>query len=79
MTNEQNKKSITLQYNYCRINLSTGECLFCRTYSYEVPLEDYILVPEHTNDYVGKYYNTADGLWYLDAGFSQNWEDAPQW
>lgn len=68
-----------LQYNYAKINLSTGECSFCKTYSYTIPLPEFIQVPKHTNDYVGKFYNQADGLWYLDAGFTQLWIDAPQW
>ena len=68
-----------LQYNYAKINLNTGLCAHCRTYSYEIPLADYILVPVHTNDYVGKYYNVSDQQWYLDASFSTIWAEAPQW
>lgn len=68
-----------LQYNYVKINLETGECLFCRTYSYEVPLDGFIQVPVYSSEYRGKYYNQADGLWYLDAAFTQLWEEAPQW
>ena len=67
-----------LQYNYASINIETGECTGCVTVSYEVNHPQWIQVPE-LGDYVGKYYNQADGLWYLDAGFGQIWEDAPQW
>lgn len=62
--------SVNLQYNYAKINLDTGECIFCMTFSYEVPLPEYILVPEHTNDYVGKFYNQSEGKWYADAEFT---------
>lgn len=68
-----------LPYNYAKINLSTGECIFCKTYSYEIPLPEYILVPRAMNEYKGKFYNQEDQLWYLDASFTQLWIDAPQW
>ena len=67
-----------LQYNYAVID-ANGRCYACQTSSVEVPLSNYILVPEHTNDYYNKYYNREDGLWYLDAEFTQLWENAPQW
>ena len=75
----QENRSMLLEYNYCKINLETGECIFCATYSYQVPLAEYILVPEANSGYRGKFYNQADELWYLDAGFTQLWEEAPQW
>lgn len=69
-----------LPYNYAKINLETGECLFCRTYSYEIPLAEYIRVPVYSSEYRGKYYNVnGDQNWYLDPLFEQPWEDAPQW
>ena len=67
-----------LQYTYAKINTSNGLCLSCATTSYEINRPEYILVPT-LDDYVGKYYNAADGLWYLDASFSTIWADAPQW
>lgn len=75
----QESRSMLLAYNYCKIDIETGKCLFCATYSYEIPLENYIAVPTATDDYQGKYYNQADGLWYWDAEFTQLWEEAPQW
>ena len=66
-----------LQYNYAMIE-EDGLCYGCMTYSIEVPLDNYILVPE-LGDYVDKYYNREDGIWYWDADFSQPWEEAPQW
>ena len=71
--------SVNLEYNYARVNLETGECIVCRTYSYEIPLPEYILVPVHTNDYRGKFYDFETELWYIDAEKTILWEDAPQW
>jgi len=66
-----------LQYNYAKIDLDTGRCLFCRTYSYEIQLEGYIPVPT-LDDYTGKYYNlNGDQMWYHDAEFTQLWEECP--
>lgn len=67
-----------LQYDYAMID-ENGRCYGSMTYSCEVPLDNYILVPISSNDYIGKYYNRADELWYLDAEFTQLWEEAPQW
>ena len=67
-----------LQYNYAKIDLETGRCRNCRTYSYEIPLPEYIPVPYSTNDYTGKYYNlNGDQMWYWDAEFTQLWEECP--
>lgn len=69
-----------LQYDYAQIAPSTGRCIDVFTSSYQIPLPDeYILIPEATSDYHDKYYNKNDGLWYLDAAFTQLWADAPQW
>ena len=67
-----------LPYNYAKINLSTGECVFCRTYSYEIPLPEYIPVPRAMDEYTGKFYNlNGDQMWYWDAEFTQLWEECP--
>ena len=68
-----------LQYNYATIDLETGECLFCRTYSYEIPLPEYIEVPTATDDYTGKFYDFETELWYVDSAKTIVWENAPQW
>lgn len=56
-----------LQYTYATIDLETGECYGCMTYSFEIINEAYIPVPT-LDDYVGKYYK--DGLWYVDSEFT---------
>ena len=59
-----------LEYTYAKIDLETGRCKSCMTCTYEINNAAYILVPYVTNDYVGKYYNQQDGLWYTDGTFS---------
>ena len=70
--------SVNLQYNYANINTSTFRCVGCGTYSYQVPLWNYVEVPYATDDYIGKYYNyNGDQMWYWDAEFTQLWEECP--
>ena len=67
-----------LQYNYAKINLTTGECTSCGTFSYQIPLPEYIEIPYATDDYAHKYYNlNGDQMWYWDAEFTQLWEECP--
>lgn len=68
-----------LQYNYAKINTTTGLCTSCATTSYEINNPAFILLPNnYSNDYVGKYYNiNGDHLWYHDQGFTQLWEECP--
>lgn len=67
-----------LQYNYAKINLTTGECTSCGTFSYQINNRAYIVVPYATNDYMHKYYNiNGDQMWYWDAAFTQLWEECP--
>lgn len=60
-----------LQYNYAGIDLETGECMSCMTYSYEINDPAFIPVPKAYNDYIGKYYH--NGSWYEDAEFTIPW------
>lgn len=60
-----------LQYNYADIELDTGKCIGCATYSYEINNPAFIPVPYASNEYLGKYYH--DGAWYEDAEFSIPW------
>ena len=67
-----------LQYNYAKIDTSTGRCKGCGTYSYEVNNAAYVPVPYATDDYLNKYYNlNGDQMWYHDAEFTQLWEECP--
>ena len=56
-----------LAYTYCILD-ENNRCVGCRTYSYEVPLDNYIPVPR-LGDYIGKYYNPADGLFYYEPEY----------
>lgn len=59
-----------LPYNYAKINLTTGECVGCKTYSYEINNSAYIPVPNYSDDYIGKYYNRTTDLWYIDSAMT---------
>lgn len=63
-------------YNYAKID-ETGFCYeVCscsRCYDGE---EGYISIPEYDDSYMGKYYNVADGKWYLEASFTTEWTPA---
>ena len=70
--------SMTLQYNYACIDLSTGRCDGCLTTSYVINDPEWIEVPTATDDYIDKYYNiNGDQMWYWDAEFTQLWEECP--
>lgn len=62
------KKYINLPYTYAIID-ENNRCMACRTYSYEIPLDNYIPVPVLTDEYTGKYYNPADGLFYYEPEY----------
>ena len=69
---------INLQYNYAQIDMSTFECIGAFTSSYEIPLPDYILIPDADPNYNGKYYNmNGDQMWYWDSQFQNIWEECP--
>lgn len=69
--------SMNLQFNYAHINLGTGLCGSCMTFSYEINHPEWIAIPT-LDDYVGKYYNlNGDQMWYWDAEFTQLWEECP--
>lgn len=69
--NINNNPQPRLPYNYAKIRTDSGLCVGCATYSYEINNRAYIPVPRYSDDYVGKYYNQQDSLWYYDAEFSQ--------
>ena len=67
--------SLNLQYNYASIDVNTGRCVGCATFSYEIPLSNYIEVPYPSNDYIGKYYSFDTDLWYLDQALTIEADD----
>ena len=64
-----NEKSVNLPYTYAILDGSNC-CIACRTYSYEVPLDNYIPIPSLEDDYRGCYYSYDTDLWYEDAAFT---------
>lgn len=64
-----NTRAINLLYNYAVINESY-RCTSCMTCSYEVPLSNYISVPDARDEYVGTYYSFTTDLWYEDAAMT---------
>jgi hypothetical protein len=64
---------INYAYFYAVIMLDTGLCIEVKdTTLYYDPEEypDHIAIPEHSEVYLLKYYNQADGKWYTDAAFT---------
>ena len=59
-----------LEFNYAILN-DQYRCVGCKTYSYEVPLDNFIPVPDARNEYIGTYYNPADGNFYYDSAYTQ--------
>lgn len=59
-----------LPYNYAIID-ENNRCYGCRTYSYEVPLSNFIPVPVPSDEYLNKYYSYETGLWYYDQECTQ--------
>lgn len=59
-----------LAYTYCILD-ENNRCVGCRTCSYEVPLDNYILVPRLNDNYLDKYYSYETGLFYYDAECTQ--------
>ncbi len=63
-------------YNYAIIN-ETGFCYeVCSTSENRDDEENFISIPEYDDSYMGKYYNVADGKWYLEASFTTEWTPA---
>lgn len=63
-------------YNYAKID-ETGWCYeVCSTSRNCDGMEGYVSIPEYSSDYMGKYYNVADGKWYLEASFTTEWTPA---
>ena len=64
-----NTKGINLLYNYAVIDENCC-CTGCGTYSYRVPLDNFIPVPDARDEYIDKYYNRDTDLWYEDASMT---------
>jgi hypothetical protein len=69
-----NTKSVNLPYNYAILD-GNYRCTGCKTYSYEVPLNNFIPVPDADNDYIGHYYSYDTDLWYEDSAMTIEADD----
>lgn len=62
-----------LAYNYAIID-ETGWCYeVCTTSRNCDGMEGYIAISTYNPDYLDKYYNIADGKWYLEESFTTEW------
>jgi hypothetical protein len=59
-----------LAYTYAILD-ENNCCVGCRTYSYQVPLSNYIAIARLNYDYLDKYYSYETGLFYYDAACTQ--------
>lgn len=60
--------SMTLQYNYAILD-ENDCCHSVISSSYEIPLNNYILIPHYREGYKDKYYNRVDGLFYYEPEY----------
>ena len=59
-------------YAYAVIE-SDGLCMEVCTMSNPATNPNYIAIDEYNEDYIFKYYNRADGKWYTDSAFTDEW------
>ena len=60
-------------YHYALID-ETGWCYEVRDTTLNCDgMEGYIPIPSYDDSYMDKYYNVANGKWYYDAGFTNEW------
>ena len=63
-------------YHYALID-ETGYCYEVRDTTDNCDDEpNFIAIPSYDNSYLEKYYNRADGKWYTDAAFTNEWTPA---
>lgn len=60
-------------YYYAIIDLNTGLCIGVQDTTDEANRPDYISIDVYNEEYCLKYYNQADGRWYWDASFTNEW------
>lgn len=65
--------AVQYAYNYALVD-ENGWCyeVSSTTKSHEGE-EGWIAIPDYDDSYMFKYYNRADGKWYYDAEFTNEW------
>lgn len=61
---------INLQYYYIGYDVNTGLIHSCITTTFTIDMEGWTEIPTD-GDYVGKYYNQADGNVYYNPEFTE--------
>ena len=61
------------QYNYAMIDTNNMCVDVCGTIANHNGETGYVMISIYNPDYVGKYYNTSDSKWYLEASFITEW------
>ena len=62
------------QYLYAVIDPSLGDmCVGVQDTTQETSDPNFIPIPYDNGEYLFKYYNRADGKWYYDAEFTNEW------
>ena len=63
-----------ITFNYAIID-ETGWCYeVCSTSRNCDGMEGYIIIPAFSEEYIEKYYNVANGKWYLEDTFETEWQ-----
>lgn len=68
--------AVNYAYNFAIIDRATTMCIEVRTSTRDESgssddVELYVLVPTYNEEYLLKYYNEADGKFYYDPEFTQ--------
>ena len=68
--------AVNYYYNYAIVDRATMMCLEVRTSTLDQSgasdeYEIYVSIPEYNEDYILKYYNEADGKFYYDSEYTQ--------
>lgn len=65
--------AVQYAYKYAKYD-ETGYCyeIIDTTRNYD-GVEGYVAIETYSDDYLEKYYNVADGKWYYDAAFTNEW------
>lgn len=64
-----------LHYNYAVIDVNSGRCFQVMRTQREFADNDCICIPSCDENYLEKYYNQSNGLWYVDSEFSELYDD----
>ena len=68
--------AVNYYYNYAIVDRATMMCMEVRGSTLDQSdasdeYEIYVSIPEYNEEYVFKYYNEADGKFYYDAEYTQ--------